>query len=235
MKEKIPIRKLLKHAPVISAPLGLKEKLQASVNLRNVRGQQSIIRSWFAPSGKSVSFYRVAVAALIALVFLIPFSYGATKIVEFIVIELTVVYDTDENAQYITAFSFHPTVRGDCLSNTEDAKIAEKEMIQLIKEGKAEEISPGEYKAMVSFGGEVIYDTLGIPIEILESEDRQEKLKELTDEIQKLRNAGNFERTILDNLENVGKNKIKVRLYKESFILSNNKTITLISAYEIND
>ena len=227
------IKKLLKHAPAISTPNDLKYKLQTDVNLNCIKKEPSVIHRWFFCPDKSLSFRRVAGVAMITLVFLIPFSYGATKIAKFIVTEFKVIYEGDENTKCITAFAFNPTINGDCIRDDEDAKKAEKEMLKLIEECKAEEISPGEYKATISLGGEVTYDTLGIPLEILTCNERQERIKELTDEILELRKTGNFKKTFLKELENVGKNKITVCLYEESFVLSNNKTIKLTCAYEV--
>ena len=229
------IKKLLKCVPDIPIPNGLKNNLQADVNLNSIKKEPSVIHRWFFRSDESFSFSRAACAAMIDLVFLIPFSYGATKIVKFVVEELTVIYEGDESERTTIAFSFNPSVTGDCISNDEDAENAEKEMLRLIQQGKAEEISPGEYKATTSLGCEVIYDTLGIPLEILASEERQEKIKELTDEILELRRTGNFTKTFLEEVVSVGKKKLRVRIYNESYVLSNNKTINITSGYEVKE
>jgi len=173
---------------------------------------------------------KIVAVALIALAILLPLSYGASKIIKFVVEEFTIMYGVDdENTKYITAYAFNPTVKGDCINNKEDAKQAEKEILQLIKEGKAEQINPSEYKAILSNGGEVIYDTLGIPIEILGSENRKEKIQELTDEIEDLKKAGEFERTFLDVVKSPkGRD---VYIYKTRYTLSNGVTITLNSGY----
>jgi len=85
------------------------------------------------------------------------------------------------------------------------------------------------YKAILSNGGEVIYDTLGIPIEILGSKNRNEKIQELTDEIEELKKAGEFERTFLDVVKSPkGRD---VYIYKTRYTLSNGVTITLNSSY----
>jgi len=223
--------KYLKTAPKPPAPDGLLRKLQKDVTVGNIKTQHSAIHRWFAPAGGQVSLWRIAAAVAIASMVLLPLTYGATKIIKFVVEEFTFIYGVDdEHAEYITAYSFNPTIRGDCINNEEDAEQAEKEILQLIKEGKAEQINPNEYKAVLSNGGEVIYDTLGLPIEILLSENREEEIKKLTEQIENLRKAGEFERTFLDVVKSPkGRD---VYIYKTRYILPNGVTISLNSAYE---
>lgn len=227
------IEQCLKAAPKPPAQDGLLDKLQKDIARGDIKTRRSALRRWFAPTAGSISPWRVAAAAVIAIAVLLPLTYGATQIIKFVVDEFTVLYGVnDERAKYITAYAFNPTITGDCITNKEEAKKAEKEMLQLIKEGKAEEVNPGIYKGVLSNGEEVIYDTLGIPIEILQSENRKEKIKELTEEIQKLKKAGDFERTFLDEVENNG---IKIRIYKHRYTLSNGSVITLTTGYEVKE
>jgi len=225
------IEKCLKSAPKPAAPDGLLNRLQEDVAAGEIKKRVTVIRRWFAPTDQSISPWRVAAAAVIAILVLLPLTYGATRIIKFVVEEFTIMYGVDdEDTKYITAYAFNPTIRGDCINNEEDAKQAEKEILQLIKEGKADKISSGEYKAVLSNDGEVIYDTLGIPIEILLSENRKEEIKKLTDEIEKLKKAGEFERTFLDVVKSPkGRD---VYIYKTRYTLSSGVIITLNSAYE---
>lgn len=225
------IEQCLKAAPKATAQDGLLDKLQKDIAIGDIKTRRSALRRWFAPTGGSISPWRVAAAAAIAILVLLPLTYGATQIIKLVVEEFTVIYGVDdEQAKYITAYAFNPTITGDCITNKEEAKEAEKEMLPLIKKGKAEEVSPGVYKGVLSNGEEVIYDTLGIPIEILQSENRKEKIKELTDEIQKLKKAGEFERTFSDVVKSP--KGLDVYIYKTRYTLSNGVTITLNSAYE---
>jgi hypothetical protein len=220
------IEKCLTNTPKPVVPDGLLEKLQKDIVLGEVKTQRSALLRWFAPTGSQIQPWRIAAAATIAVACLVPLSYGAARIIKFVAEEFTVMYGfDDENGKHITAYSFNPTITGDYINNKEDAKQAEKEILQLIKEGKAEKISSAEYKAILSNGGEVIYDTLGIPIEILQSRDREEKIKELTDEIEKLKKAGEFERTFLDVVKSP--NGHDVYIYQMRYTLSNDATITL--------
>ena len=225
------IQLCLKAAPKPPAHDGLLDKLQKDIALADFKTRRSALRRWFAPTGGSISPCRVAAAAIIAIAVLLPLTYGATRIIKFVVEEFNVIYGVDdEQTEYITAYEFNPTITGDCITNKEEAKEAEKEMLQLIKKGKAEEVSPGVYKGVLSNGGEVIYDTLGIPIEILQSDNRKEKFKELTDEIEKLKKAGEFERTFLDVVKSPKGHDVYI--YKTRYTLSNGVTITLNSGYE---
>ena len=220
------IEKCLRAAPKPAASDGLMDKLQQDVVRRDFRLRGSTLRKWFAPFDGRILIRRVAAAAAIAIACLVPLSYGAGKIIKFVVEEFTVMYGfADEDGKHISAYSFNPTVKGDCINNKEDARQAEKEVLQLIKAGKAEEVSSGEYKAILSNGGEVRYDTLGIPIEILQSENRKEKIKELTDEIERLKKAGEFERTFLDVVKSSKGHDVYI--YKMRYTLSNGATITL--------
>lgn len=233
MKTEKKIEQCLRAAPKPSAQDGLLGKLQKDIALGDIKTRRSALHRWFTPIGGSISPWRVAAAAIIAIAVLLPLTYGATQIIKFVVEEFTVIHGVDdERAKYITAYAFNPTITGDCITNKDEAKKAEKEMLQLIKEGKAEEVSHGVYKGVLSSGKEVIYDTLGIPIEILQSENRKEKIKKLTDEIEKLKKAGDFERTFLDEVENNG---IKIRIYKHRYTLSNGSTITLTTGYEVKE
>ena len=221
----------LRDAPKPVASEDLLDKLQKDINLGSVKTQRPALRRWFAPAGGQVSLWRVAAAAAIAIMVLLPLTYGATRIVKFVVEEFTVMYGVDDaSAEYITAFSFSPTIRGDCINNEEDAKQAEKEILQLIKEGKADKINSQEYRAVLSDGGEVIYDTLGLPIEILLSENREEEIKKLTDEMVKMEKSGEFERTFLDVVKSSKGHDVYI--YKTRYTLSNGVTISLNSGYE---
>jgi hypothetical protein len=228
------IEQYLKDAPKPPAPNDLIEKLQADVSAGDIKTQRSAFRRWFAPSGDSISPWRVATAAAVTIAVLIPLSYGAAKIVEKFMTEefmVTYTYDYDETdgKKEVMAYLFRPTVKGPSINSEEDAKQAEKEILKLIKEGKVEQISPGEYRAVLSNGEEVIYDTLEIPIEILESENREEKIKEMCNGIEELRKAGKFERIFLDVVKSPrGRD---VYIYKTRYTLSNGVTIILNSGF----
>ena len=76
------IEQCLKAAPKPPAPDGLLDKLQKDIALREVKTKQSALRRWFSPSGGSISHWRVVAAAVIAIVVLLPLSYGATKLIK---------------------------------------------------------------------------------------------------------------------------------------------------------
>jgi Tol biopolymer transport system component len=76
------IEQCLRAAPKPPAPDGLLDKLQADVSARDIKTHRSSLRRWFAPTGRSISPWRVAAAAVIAIAVLLPLSYGATKLIK---------------------------------------------------------------------------------------------------------------------------------------------------------
>jgi Tol biopolymer transport system component len=76
------IEQYLRTAPKPPAPDGLLDKLQADVSVQDIKTHRSSLRRWFAPKGRSISPWRVAAAAAIAIVVLLPLSYGATKLIK---------------------------------------------------------------------------------------------------------------------------------------------------------
>ncbi len=81
------IEQYLRAAPKPPAPDGLLDKLQTDVSAQDIETHRSSLRRWFAPTGRSISPWRVAAAAAIAIAVLLPLSYGATKLIKrFIVI-----------------------------------------------------------------------------------------------------------------------------------------------------
>ena len=82
MKSGKRIEQCLRAAPKPPAPDGLLDKLQAQVSTRDIGTHRSSLRRWFAPTGRSISPWRVAAAAAIAIAVLLPLSYGATKLIK---------------------------------------------------------------------------------------------------------------------------------------------------------
>ena len=76
------IEKCLKAAPKPPIPGGLLSRLQRDVRLGEADARPTVLRRWFAPSGGSVSPRRVAVAAAMAMVVLLPLGYGAAKLIK---------------------------------------------------------------------------------------------------------------------------------------------------------
>ncbi len=76
------IEQCLRAAPNPLAPDGLLDRLQADVSARDINKHRSSLRRWFAPTGRSISPWRVAAAAVIAIAVLLPLSYGATKLIK---------------------------------------------------------------------------------------------------------------------------------------------------------
>jgi len=228
MKTEKKIEQYLRAVPKPPAPDGLLDKLQNNVAFAEGKRRVSIIRRWFAPSGGSISPWRVAAAAAIAILVLLPLSYGATKVIKhFTVFEKTFEFPEDNVMVGVKAVigSSDPDF------TEEDAQRINEEFYKLYKEGKAKEVAPGVWEATLSdgsgVGGNIDPELLG-----LSEAEQRELLKKQLDEINELRKAGKFERTFKEVVEING---VLHRLYEDSFTLSNGKVITLGSGEPIID
>ncbi len=74
------IEECLRAAPKPPVPDGLLDRLRADVAVRQADTHVGVVRRWFAPTGGAISRWRVAAA--IAIMVLLPLSYGATKLIK---------------------------------------------------------------------------------------------------------------------------------------------------------
>ena len=136
-------------------------------------------------------------AVIIGIVVFLPLAYGATKIVKhFLINGVTITVKNSDN-------------------NTEqDARDSIQYFGELYRKGKAKEVKPGVWVVVLPNGEEFAYS------------GRNPELVGLSqnDEIQKLREAGDFERTFIKEVEDKG---IKTRLYEDRFTLSSGKIVTM--------
>ena len=223
------IDKCLKAAPKPPIPDGLLDKLQADVSAQDIKTHRSSLRRWFAPAGGSISPWRVAAAAAIAIAVLLPLSYGATKTVKRIIktFEAKFVYPEDGGAYGVGV----GIGSSDPNFTEEDAQKAEREFYELYKQGKAEEVEPGVWVATLSNGKGFGYggdpEMLG-----LSEAERKEFLKKQFDEIHELRKAGKFERTFIKEIEING---VMHPFYEDSFTLSDGKVIKMGAGEAVKD
>ena len=218
------IEQCLKAAPKPPAPDGLLNKLQADLSAQDIKTRRSALRRWFAPAGGPILPWRVAAAAAIAIAVLLPLSYGATKTVKRIIKTFEAKFVYPEDGGGVHAYGVGVGIgSSDPNFTEEDAHKAEREFYELYKQGKAEEIEPGVWVVTLSTGEKFAYggdpDQLG-----LTEAERKEFLKKQFDEIDELRKAGKYERTFIEEIEKDG---VKIRLYRDSFTLSNGKVVTL--------
>jgi hypothetical protein len=218
------IEQCLKSAPKPAAPDGLLKRLQEDVAAGEIKKRVTVIRRWFAPANGSISLWRVTAAAAIAIAVLLPLSYGATKVVKkyFTTFEAKFMYPQDDGGGY--GYGVKSAIGSNDPNFTEeDAHKDVREFYELYKQGKAKEIKPGLWFAILSNGKGFGYggdpEMLG-----LSETEQKELLKNQFDEIHELRKAGNFERTFVKEDEQDG---IKIRFYKDHFTLSSGKTITM--------
>jgi len=218
------IEKYLKIAPKPPAPDDLLDKLQKDVALGEVKTPRSALRRWFAPTGRSISPWRVAAAAAIAIAVLLPLSYGATKVVKkyFVTFEAEFEYPED-NTVYRTIQT--TVMAGDDIKSEEDAKKVLEEFGRLYREGKAEEIRPGVWQVVLSNGEKFNYG--GDPkILGLSEAERKKLLKKQFDEIHELKKAGKYEKTYKPEHDYVV-NGIKYRYFEARYVLSDGTVKTL--------
>jgi hypothetical protein len=225
------IEQSLRAAPKPPVPDGLLDKLQADVSAQNIKKQQSALRKWFAPAGSSISPWRVAAAAVIAIAVLLPLSYGATKTLKRIIktFEAEFVYPQDDGA--VHGYKVGSAIGSNDPDFTEeDAREAQLEFYELYKQGKAKEVEPGFWFAILSNGkgfGISNPEMLG-----LSEAERKEFLKKQFDEIEELRKSGKYERTFIKEIEKDG---VKIRYYEDSFTLSNGKVIKMGASESVKD
>ena len=60
------IEQYLRAAPKPPASDGLLDKLQTDISVQDIKTHRSSLHRWFAPTGRSISPWRVAAAAAIA-------------------------------------------------------------------------------------------------------------------------------------------------------------------------
>ena len=227
------IERCLRVAPKPPAPEGLLNRLQGDVATGEIKKRVTVIRRWFAPAGGSISPWRVAAAAAIAIAVLLPLSYGATKTVKRIIktFEAKFVYPQDDGG--VHGYKVGSAIGSSYPSFTEeDAREAQREFYELYKQGKAEEVEPGFWFAILSNGkgfGTRNPEMLG-----LSEAERKEFLKKQFDEIEELRKAGKFEK-IYKPEHDFEIDGVKHRFYFARYTLSDGTVKTVGSSEPVKD
>ncbi len=227
------IDKYLKAAPKPPAPDGLLNKLQADVSARDIKTHRSGLRRWFAPAGGRISLWRVAAAAVVAIAVLLPLSYGATKTVKRIIktFEAKFEYPQDDGGVHVYGVG-SGIGSSDPNFTEEDAREAQREFYELYKQGKAEEVEPGFWFAILSNGkgfGTRNPEMLG-----LSEAERKELLKKQFDEIEELRKAGKFEKIYKPEHDHVI-DGVKHRYFEARYTLSDGTVKTLGSSEPVKE
>ena len=224
------IERCLRTAPKPPAPEGLLNRLQEDVASGEIKKRVTVIRRWFAPANGSISHWRVAAAAVIAIAVLLPLSYGATKTVKRIIktFEAEFVYPQDDGA--VHGYKVGSGIgSSDPDFTEEDALKAQREFYELYKQGKAEEVKPGMWFATLSNGKGFGYggdpEMLG-----LSEAEREEFLKKQIDEIEELRKAGKFEKIYKPELDREI-DGVKHRYYLARYTLSDG-TVRIVGSSE---
>jgi hypothetical protein len=152
MNTKKKIEQHLRAAPKPLAPDVLLDKLQADVSAQDIKTQRSSLRRWFAPTSWSISPWRLAAAAAIAIAVLLPLSYGAAKVIRHFKVGETIIV----------------VKNSDKINNEKEAQKALEEFGKLYREGKAKEIKPGVWVVTLSSGEEFAFagphpELVGLP------------------------------------------------------------------------
>jgi hypothetical protein len=222
MNTKKNIEECLNSAPKPAAPDGLLEKLQTDVSINENQARQSLMRRCFAPAGH-LSLRRIAAGIAIAAFALLPLSYGTVKAIQyFTIFEF-------EYPKYNSIYTQTRTISSDNIQNEEQARQKEKEFYQLYKKGKAEEIKPGIWSAILSDGERFNYggdpELLG-----LSEKEQKEVLKKQFDEIHELKKAGKFEKTYMPE-HDFEINGVTYRYFQARYVLSDG-TVKLVGSSE---
>lgn len=138
MNARKKIEQCLRAAPKPPPPEGLLDRLRNDVVAAEIKAYHSVLRRWFAPTGDSLSIPRVVYAAVIAILVLLTFSYGAIKI-----IRIYGIYTfTEESRQFNEDGSVTATVTTTQFSghfaDEEEAKRVWQETRELKKAGRYE-------------------------------------------------------------------------------------------------
>ena len=210
------IKQCLKAAPKPPTPDSLLDKLQGDVSFGEVTAQRTALRRWFAPAGGSISPWRLAGAATIAILVLLPLSYGATKAVKYVFTTFEAQFEyPEENVTY-------GVKSGIASSNPdmteEDALNAQLEFQELARQGKVEEVEPGSWGATLSDGSR-FGTNMNPELFKLSEEEREEKLEAQFDEVNELRKAGEFEKTYKPEMD-FEVDGVKYRFFEARFVLS---------------
>ena len=228
MNIKKKIERYLQAAPKPPAPDGLLNRLQEDAAVTNVKPYASFARRFFAPTGRSISFRRVAVAAAIAFVILLPLSYGAAKAIKhFRTFVLTFEYPEDDITYTVSS--------GTDAESEEDAKKTLEEFGKLYREGKAKEVKPGLWQVTLSNGEKFSYGGRHPELAgLMHTEEAKQVIKEEFDEIQKLRKASKFEKTYKPE-HDFEVDGVKHKYFEARYTLSNGKVVTIGSSEPTKD
>jgi hypothetical protein len=217
------IEQCLRTAHKPQVPDGLFDRLQTDISTQDIKTKRSALNRWFIPTGERISVWRIAAAAVIAIVVLLPLSYGATKIMKYFkVFEAKFEYPEDN-----TVYSVSQTIvsDGDNIKSNEDAKKSLEEFGRLYREGKAKEIRPGVWQVILSNGEKFNYGGDPEMLGLSESE-RKELLKKQFDEINELKKAGKYEKTYKPEYD-FESNGIKYGYFEARYVLSDGTVKTV--------
>jgi hypothetical protein len=235
MNTKKKIEQYLHSAPAASPTDDLLDRLKEDVSTAELKTHRSAIRRWFAPTGQSISLGRVVAAAVIAIVVVLPLSYGAAKAVKYVITTFEAKFEYHEdNTVYGVKTSIFTS--GDNIQSEEDAQKATEEFYNLYKEGKAKEVKPNIWVATLSNGEKFAYggDPENIKGDGLSDAEKRKLLKKQFDEIHELRKAGRFEK-IYKPEHDFAIDGVKYRYFVARYTLASGKVVTVGDSEPVKD
>ncbi|MGE5294423.1 MAG: hypothetical protein ACM3VT_06305 [Solirubrobacterales bacterium] len=175
---------------------------------------------------------KFAVAAVAAVVVMLPVSYGAVKVIQrLFVVEDKVTFEYSEPNNGATKYTFARVLRRVDGEGREITQARVEESLQLYAEGKAQQVEPDVWQARLASGELFTYK--GNPETdqgAAFSEEEKTQLKQMTDEINELQKAGKGERVFWKEIE---ENGLRIRLYNVTYTLANGKEVTLCEGREV--
>jgi hypothetical protein len=134
------IEQYLRAAPQPLTPDGLGGRLQNDVAFTDAKTPRSVLRGWFAPAGGPVSLGRVAAAAILAVVVLLPLTYAGSRIVRTYFTEgpqVEVMQNEDGSVTKTGSLSVSVSTCGD-QADAQDIENSRAEIEELKKAGQFE-------------------------------------------------------------------------------------------------
>jgi hypothetical protein len=177
--------------------------------------------------------FKIVAAAVVALAIMLPVSYGTVKAIKkhFTVAEDKVTFEyPGPNGPVSYVYGRSVSVSSSDAASEQEARAHLEEFFRLYQEGKATQIEPGIWRATLSNGEEFAYAGNPAHHQLEFTEEDKTRLKQQTDEMNALRQAGQAERTFWKETE---ENGVRMRLYHVRYTLSDGRVITVCEGEEI--
>ena len=169
---------------------------------------------------------KFAAAAIFVLFVILPLAYGTYKLVTYFIIE-------ESKHSFYYEDRFYTVVQETSVfaedEDKKDLDIKEiREALRIIKRGEAEQIEPGLYRAILANGKKM-------KIYLPELPKTREELKTEFDEIDRFKQAGEYERIYKPEHNFVDEEGILHKFYEDHFILSNGEVRVIYGSEKVEE